>query len=157
MSGLPSFSTACHGEFGLWFPLQLLQQHKAASSLWISPSANPPTGVVSLQSSMLLSEGMSALPHNLAFLGCGVTHRSSNHLRLNEKGQGYFWFWADLSVGEDMEAAFPVVASTACRVLERSPLCSLWISELVPWASVLPIQAEEGRIANVSLSSLRRP
>lgn len=95
MSGLSSFSTACSEameNLASGFLCSYWSSTRQQSSLRISPSANPPMGVVSIPSSSLHPEGSSAQPCNSAFPGCGVTHWSCNHLRLNEKGQGYVRF-----------------------------------------------------------------
>jgi len=106
-----------HEEFGHRPPMLLLEQDKAARSLWISPSESLSTGVVSVQSSTVMTEGVSALPHNLALPGCAVTRCTCVHSRLNEKSQRCLWFLANW---------FPAGNSYG-TLLERSPLCSVII------------------------------
>lgn len=129
-----------HGEFGLWFPLHLLEQHKA-EEFGSHPLQIYPRSVT--QSSTLMSEETCMCPKTwMAFPGCAGTSWSCTHVRLNGKGQSSVWLLAHLSVGKHLGAALPGMASTACSSW-KGLLC-------VPWefgtlaTSFSPIPAAQG-------------
>lgn len=125
MSGLSSFSTACSEAMKnlatgflccCWSSMRQQDRYefhplKVYAQEWC------------LFKAAVTKEGKSALPHNLAFPGCAVTHCTCIHSRLNEKGLSVIS--GKLISVEYMEQAFPPVGNTYGTLLESSPLCSM--------------------------------